>query len=126
MNHNPFVWVEIYVQDMPRAKAFYEKVFGFTLSQLQGAAPGGPEMWGLPMEREGTGAAGALVRMPGVASGGGGTLAYFHCDDCASQEAKVKSAGGKVHKPKFSIGQYGFISLVVDTEGNMIGLHSLQ
>jgi predicted enzyme related to lactoylglutathione lyase len=33
MNRNPFVWVEIYVQDMPRAKAFYEKVFGIALSK---------------------------------------------------------------------------------------------
>ena len=27
MNHNVVGWFEIYVQDMPRAKAFYEAVF---------------------------------------------------------------------------------------------------
>jgi predicted enzyme related to lactoylglutathione lyase len=27
---------------------------------------------------------------------------------------------------KRSIGQYGFIALVLDTEGNMFGLHSMQ
>ncbi len=27
---------------------------------------------------------------------------------------------------KFAIGQYGFCALVVDTEGNCIGLHSMQ
>ena len=34
-------------------------------------------------------------------------------------------AGGKVHKSKMSIGQHGFISLMVDSEGNMFGLHSM-
>jgi predicted enzyme related to lactoylglutathione lyase len=36
------------------------------------------------------------------------------------------TAGGRVHREKMSIGQYGFIALVYDTEGNMVGLHSLQ
>ena len=36
------------------------------------------------------------------------------------------AAGGRVHQDKFSIGDYGFRSLVFDTEGNMIGLHSMQ
>ena len=29
-------------------------------------------------------------------------------------------------KGKMSIGQYGFIALMLDSEGNMIGLHSMQ
>lgn len=40
--------------------------------------------------------------------------------------AKAASSGSKVEKEKFSIGQYGTISSVIDTEGNMIGLHSMQ
>jgi len=35
-------------------------------------------------------------------------------------------SGGRIHKKKFSIGQYGFISLAIDTEGNMFGLHSMK
>jgi len=35
-------------------------------------------------------------------------------------------SGGSIHKKKFSIGQYGFISLAIDTEGNMFGLHSMK
>ena len=31
MNHNVVGWFEIYVQDMPRAKAFYEAVFQIKL-----------------------------------------------------------------------------------------------
>jgi predicted enzyme related to lactoylglutathione lyase len=38
----------------------------------------------------------------------------------------VAEAGGKVHRDKMSIGQYGFVVLAVDTEGNMFGLHSMK
>jgi uncharacterized protein len=64
-----------------------------------------------------------LVKMDGVTSGGSGTIPYFHCDEVAVESERVVSAGGQVHKSKISIGQYGFMALVVDTEGNMIGLH---
>lgn len=37
----------------------------------------------------------------------------------------MAAAGGQVVKGKSPIGEYGFTSLVGDTEGNMIGLHSL-
>jgi predicted enzyme related to lactoylglutathione lyase len=30
-----------------------------------------------------------------------------------------------VVRPKHQIGEHGFVSLAVDTEGNMIGLHSM-
>jgi predicted enzyme related to lactoylglutathione lyase len=59
-------------------------------------------------------------------SGGNSTLVYFHCEDCAVESARVQAAGGRVERPKFSIGQYGQIALVVDSEGNMIGLHSMK
>ena len=120
---NPVGWFEIYVQDMARAKAFYEKVFGVTLSRLESPDI---EMWAFPMDRATYGASGALVRIPGFASGGTSVLVYFHSADCAIEAEKAAKAGGKVQKVKTSIGQYGHIALVVDTEGNMIGLHSMQ
>ena len=120
---NPVVWFEIYVQDMARAKAFYEAVLGTTLKRIENAPL---EMFGFPMEEMGPGASGALVRMDGIASGGGGTLVYFSCQDCAVEEGRVLPAGGAVVRTKFSIGQHGFISLVTDTEGNFIGLWSMK
>ena len=121
--NNPVGWFEIYVDDMARAKAFYEKVFLVELSRIE--VPD-IEMWSFPMQSEGTGAAGSLVRMPGFAAGGNSVLIYFMCDDCAVQAARAAESGGRVHKGKMSIGQYGHIALVFDTEGNMIGLHSMQ
>lgn len=121
MAANPVGWFEIYVQDAARAKGFYEAVFGVTLEQLPG---GDLPMWAFPMAVDATGSSGALVHMPGVPSGGNSTIVYFSCANCEVEESRVAAAGGKVFKPKMSIGQYGFISLVTDTEGNMIGLHS--
>lgn len=122
MNNNPVGWFEIYVQDMNRAKAFYEAVFALKLEKLPATDL---EMWAFPMDVARYGAPGALIHMPGCRSGPGGTLVYFSSKDCTTETARVEAAGGKIFKPKFSIGQYGFIALVTDTEGNMIGLHSM-
>lgn len=121
--NNPVGWFEIYVQDMQRAKNFYEAVFETRLEKL--ISPD-IEMWAFPMQREGTGAAGSLVHIPGVPSGGNSTLVYFSCEDCSVQEERIRKQGGQIHKSKFSIGQYGFIVLALDTENNMIGLHSMK
>jgi uncharacterized protein len=122
MKPNPIVWCEIYVQDMERAKQFYESVFEMKLEKLE-SPDADIEMWAFPMSMESVGASGALVKMEGVESGGCGTIPYFHCDEVAVESERVVKAGGKIHKPKMSIGQYGFMALIVDTEGNMIGLH---
>ena len=123
MQRNPVGWFEIYVQDMPRAREFYEAVLGCKLEKLEA---GGLEMWSFKGEQGAPGTGGSLVHMPGFPSGGNSTLVYFVCEDCATEEARVKPAGGRVEKTKFSIGPYGFISLAYDTEGNMFGLHSMK
>lgn len=123
MRTNIGCWFEIYVQDMERAKAFYESVFQIKLERLNSPDA---ELWAFPMEMGKWGAGGALVKMEGVSSGGSGTIMYFSCDDVADESARVTAAGGTIHKEKCSIGEYGFIALAVDSEGTMIGLHSLK
>jgi predicted enzyme related to lactoylglutathione lyase len=124
---NSVGWFELYVQDMARARAFYEAVFETVLQPL--VVPEDPtaglEMLQFPGDMAAYGANGALCRMPGVPSGPGGTLVYFGCADCGATAARIEPAGGRIHRPKMSIGAYGFIVLAFDTEGNMIGLHSM-
>lgn len=130
MKPNPVVWFEIYVQDMERARKFYETVFRCQLEPM--AAPEGEasglQMLGFPMTMEAPGAGGMLVQMADCPR---------PCSTAQSVHAKytrvpgppagrVEAAGGKVFKPKFAIGPYGHCALVIDTEGNTIGLHSMQ
>jgi predicted enzyme related to lactoylglutathione lyase len=127
MSFNPVVWFEIYVQDMARAKAFYEAVLKVELKPLPNPdAESFPDMqmMAFPSTMEGYGAPGALVRMPGAPSGGG-TLVYFGCEDCGVEAERAAAHGGNIFKPKMSIGPHGHIAIVEDTEGNMIGLHSM-
>ena len=120
---NPVGWFEIYVQDVGRAKAFYEKTFDVTLQQLPSPEV---ELWAFPMNQESPGCAGALVKMEGKDSGVGGTIVYFPVEDCGTMAAKAIHNGGRIQNEKKSIGEHGFISHVLDTEGNLIGLHSMK
>ncbi|MFZ1828913.1 MAG: VOC family protein [Candidatus Competibacteraceae bacterium] len=128
MMSNPVGWFEIYVQDMARATAFYEAMLQQRLDNLP--SPDTEEfpdleMQVFPMSNEEYGATGALVKMADMPSGGNSTLVYFSCEDCAVEAARAAENGGRIFKEKMSIGEHGFIALVYDTEGNMIGLHSM-
>ena len=120
---NPVGWFEIYVQDMARAKTFYETVLGVQLAKLDNTDM---EMWTFAGDQNSYGTPGALVKMDGVPSGGNSVLVYFHSEDCAIEETRIVPAGGQICRSKTSIGPYGFIVLATDTEGNMFGLHSMQ
>ncbi|MEM1446092.1 MAG: VOC family protein [Planctomycetota bacterium] len=130
MARNPVGWFEIYVEDLDRAQRFYESVLGVSLTPLPTPpqAEGMPAltMLAFPMDEAASGAAGALVRMEGVASGGNSVMVYFNCDDCETEAGRVVAAGGRLQQGKMPIGDYGFIALAFDTEGNMFGLHSTR
>ncbi|MGF1574750.1 MAG: VOC family protein [Cyanophyceae cyanobacterium] len=126
MANNPVAWFEIYVDDLARAKQFYESVLSVNLDVLGDPNDTSIRMLSFPSDMEKYGASGALVKMEGVKAGGNSTLIYFSCEDCAVEESKVEAEGGRIQKPKMSIGEYGFISLAIDSEGNMFGLHSMK
>lgn len=130
MPSNPVVWFEIYVQDMARAKRFYEAVFDIKLEKMPAPTPDiTMDMWAFPSDPNQSpnqyGACGMLVKMDGYPTGGGGTVVYFTCQDCALEAARVEANGGVLIKEKTSLGPHGFMALARDTEGNMIGLHSM-
>ena len=133
MKFNPVVHFEIYVEDMERAKGFYEAVLGVTLEKM--APPTAEmdtemEMWTFPFDKESGmsiyGSGGMLVKMADMPAGGSGTIVYFACDDCAVPAVRAAEQGGKLCQEKTSIGEHGFYSLAQDTEGNTIGFHSMQ
>lgn len=118
-------WFDIYVEDMGRAQAFYETVLDTKLSPMDDPNDPTAQMRGFGDDFTSHGAGGALVKLEYTKPGPGGSMVYFSCDDCAVEEARVSAAGGVIVRPKFSIGEHGSVSIVTDTEGNMIGLHSV-
>lgn len=120
---NTIGWFEIYVQDIEKAKTFYQAVFAIPFEKID--LPD-IEMWSFTMKTEGYGSGGALVKSDTIPSGGNSTVVYFNCDNCAIEASKVADNGGLLIQDKTSIGQYGFIALAKDPEGNLIGMHSQQ
>lgn len=120
---NAIGWFDLYVDDMDRATAFYETVFQRPLVPI-GDPTGETVMRSFPADMGAYGAGGALVRSPQGRPGTGGTLIYFSVDDCAVEAGRVASAGGRLLRSKFSIGEFGWVALCADTEGNPFGLSS--
>lgn len=120
-NVNPVAWFDIHVSNISRAKKFYETVFQVTLTDL-------PMEWGkqsfFPFSPESSNISGALVEKKDMIPNASNTVIYFETEDCVSEEKRIEQAGGKVVQPKMNIGEFGYVSLFIDTEGNTIGLHS--
>jgi predicted enzyme related to lactoylglutathione lyase len=122
MAANPIVWFEIYVQDMARARAFYEAVLGIQLTPLD--RPGGGDV-AFPSQMEQYGASGALVKMPGFPSGGNSVLVYFASEDCATRRRGWRRPAAPCRRRSFPSGSTASSRWPIDTEGNMFGLHSM-
>ena len=125
---NPVVWFEIYVNDIERATKFYEEVLQITLNVAPESNMNADFKMRIFPENNpnGYGAHGALVQMKDRVAGGHGTMVYFGSLNCEVEQKRVEDAGGKVMKPRFSIGEHGFISICEDTEGNAFGIYSMQ
>lgn len=126
MKQNAIGWFDIYVSDMERAATFYQAVFQQTLEDMKDPTNSQVLMKSFPTDMSAYGAGGALVQREGSNPGIGGTTVYFGVEDCATEEARVSEAGGQVLNPKMSIGEFGWVSLCMDTEGNMFGLSSMK
>ena len=122
---NAVGWFDIFVDDMDRAVAFYETMLNSKLEPM-GDPTGETEMMSFPAEMSMYGAGGALTKAPHAGPGIGGTIVYFMVEDCEVQQERVSKAGGTVVRPKFSIGDFGWVLLCQDTEGNMIGFNSMK
>jgi uncharacterized protein len=121
MDKNVVNWFEIPVKDLKGAKNFYSSLLGVGLQDMQ--MPG-MEMAAFNWVQGGEYATGALVKSDNHVPSMDGTTVYFACEDVNEQLGKVEKLGGKVIVPKTSIGEFGFIAQIIDTEGNKVALHS--
>ena len=117
---------EIGTADLDRATKFYETIFWIKLSPLD---LDNIKMRMFPLDDMMTGVGGALVFTNGFhkPSSTDGPLIYLNGNpDLQRVLDKVETAGGKIMVPKTEISpEYGFMAVMIDTEGNRIGLHSV-
>ena len=123
---NAISWFEIPTQDIGRAQKFYEAIFGITMMPMD--MPN-IKMRMFPLEDTMTQVGGALVDSGGFhkASATDGPLIYLQANpDVQIILDRVVAAGGSIMVPKTEISpEYGFMAVIIDTEGNRIGLHSV-
>lgn len=122
---NVISWFEIPASDLNRASRFYESIFDTSLIPMD--MPN-MKMRMFPLENMMTGVGGAIVDSGGFhkPSVSDGPLIYLNGNpDLQNVLDKVETSGGKVMVPKTEISkEYGFMALIIDSEGNRIGLHS--
>ncbi len=117
---NQIVWVDIPVKDLDRAIKFYSAVLGGNVKKEEF---GGTGIGVLP-HSEGD-AGGCLLKGESDEPSTKGPLLYLNANGRLDQAiAAVGANGGKVLEPKHQIGPHGYRSIVLDSEGNRIALHS--
>jgi predicted enzyme related to lactoylglutathione lyase len=114
-------WFEIPVNNLDRARTFYEKVFDIKLT-IEG------HVAFFSHTKEGPGAAGSLTRFESYEPSHAGTLVYFSVDDIDESLRRVNANGGKtlLPKTKIKISGFGFVAHFEDCEGNRVALHSMK
>lgn len=117
---NRFVWMDIPVDNLDRACAFYAAVLGV---EVLGESFGDIK-FGIIAHEDGNG--GCLIpRSPGTKPAQGGPTVYLNVDGRIQEASKlVVKHGGKVTTPVHAIGPHGFRALIEDSEGNPFALHS--
>ncbi len=124
--NNAISWFEIPATNLERATAFYETIFNTRLIVMD--LPN-IKMRLFPIDDMQNGVGGAVVDSGGFhkPSTTDGPLIYLNGNpDIQLILDKVEAAGGKIVVPKTEISpDYGFMAVIIDTEGNRIGFHSV-
>jgi predicted enzyme related to lactoylglutathione lyase len=112
---NAFVHVELNTTDLDKAKAFYTKLFNWELEEAP--MPEGT----YTMIKVGNGTGGGMMKhpMPGAPSN---WLAYVEVDDIKASTKKAQSLGGHVIKDVIEVPGAGWLSIISDPTGAVLGL----
>ena len=128
--NNVLNWFELPVSDMIRAKKFYETILSIKLV-TQKAETTGEEMTLFPRLPKGSMGlsgvlSGALIKGKRLKPSKDGVLIYLNASPSIQKVIdKVEDAGGKITVPKTK-NPAGFIAVIIDTEGNQVGLHAAK
>jgi len=112
---NPFVHVELNTTDTERAKTFYGKLFDWKLEDV----PMGPMTYTMINVGGGTGGGMMKQLIPGAPSA---WLPYVDVDDIKEATKRAKSLGATIMKDVTEVMEMGWLSIIVDPTGAMLGL----
>ena len=114
-------WFDIPATDLDRAARFYETVLDISLIRENMLGARMAIFPAKPGE-----ATGAIIARDGVTPGTTGSTIYLKAGaDLSSALSRVQAAGGKVLHPKTFIKEgWGYFAIILDSEGNSIGLQS--
>jgi predicted enzyme related to lactoylglutathione lyase len=113
---NAFVHVELSTTDVAKAKDFYGKLFKW---ELEDVPMGGDDTYTMIKVGEGTGGGIMKQMIPGAPST---WMAYVDVDDIEAATKKAKSLGAKVMKDVTEVMGAGWLSIIVDPTGAVLGL----
>ncbi len=125
---NAISWFEIPVIDMTRAKIFYETILDMKM-KTQYMEETKEEITFFPFSPDVVRAtsgrvSGVLVKNNRAKPSHQGTLVYINANPSVGDVLdRIEKAGGKILVPETKI-MAGFIAVIIDTEGNRVGLHS--
>lgn len=117
---NRAVWFDIPVKDLDRSQKFYAAVLAIEVSKESF----GDFTFCVMEHNEGNG--GCLVVNEAEVSSKAGILLYLNVDGRIHDAvAKVDANGGKILEPIHAIGPHGYRTVILDSEGNRLALHSV-
>ena len=114
MAHGDITHMDIPVDDMGRATAFYNDVLGWQIAEMEGFE--GYPMWQAPNQVSGGGFVSRDESIPTMRN-------YVEVDSIDEVLAKVTAAGGSVLLEKSPITETSWFAVFADTEGNQMGLY---
>ncbi|MDB6064362.1 MAG: glyoxalase/bleomycin resistance protein/dioxygenase [Pedosphaera sp.] len=117
-------WFQIPAVNLDRAMKFYGDILNATFHQM---AMGTEKHAFFALDTQGSERTGGeIIQSAKLKPSVDGVIIYFDAPGGVDAVlSRVEKAGGKITVPKTGIGEFGFIALVLDTEGNQIGLHSM-
>jgi uncharacterized protein len=125
---NVLTWFEIPVDDLKRAKTFYETILDIEMvlrtdGEAEGAFfPYNPKIIQATSGR----VTGVLSKSNRNNPSSSGTMVYINASpNIQFVLDKIENAGGKIVVPKTTL-PFGSIAIIIDSEGNKVGLHAEQ
>lgn len=113
------------VDNMERAKRFYQEIFGWEITPVPGMGSDYHTATTVPVDEKGQpkvpgGINGALFQR-GTHSQEGISI-VINVPSIDKYLKKIKAAGSKVVMPQSPVGDFGLYAQITDTEGNVIGI----